>query len=158
MKTRIDALSKRILANLNDTHIDVNNLAERAGCTPEVAEARLERLRASGVLRGVQARVDRAQIGRPHEIMVTGAPSSATDAEALQALCKAQGVTRVWTMASRNSVAFTVVGQNMDDVKARAAAIAQEAGLQDARSTLIVNTLLDDDSRAVQDAFDPNLA
>lgn len=154
MKRGLDALSRRLLGLMaQDAAPDLDSLARDAGCSVDVARARLERLRASGVLRGLQVRVDPSLLGRPHEMLVTGSPSVRTDQGALRRLCEARGVTRVFTLASRSSVAFTLCGQDLSSVEEEARRLALDAGLEEARFTLIVNTLMDDQVHGVRDVL-----
>lgn len=149
---RLDVVSKRILTHLaQDATMELEEVAQHAGCTVEVARERIAAMKRSGVLRGVHVRLDAVRLGRPHEILVTGSPSSRTDREALRRLCDAPGVTRVFTLASRNSVAFTLCGRDMAEVEATAGRLAEEAGLEDPRFTLIVNTLMDDQVHGISD-------
>jgi DNA-binding Lrp family transcriptional regulator len=150
----LDVLSRRLLSELRgQPAFDVAALAQRAGCTPAVAEARLAKMRDLGVLRGVGIQLDQGKLGRPHEVLVTGSPSARTDQSALQALCRAAGVTRVFTLASRSSVAFTMCGTDLQDVERKAKSLAAAAGLEEARFTLIVNTLMDDPAHGVADVL-----
>lgn len=159
MRSGLDQVTKRVLAVMaRDGTADMDHVAREAGCTEEVARARLDRLRAHGVLRGVRLDLDPARLDRPHEVLVTGVPTADTDQAALQALCRGEGVTRVFTLASRASVAFTVRGQDPVDLEARALAMAVNAGLEHARSTLVVKTMLDDPLHGVQDVLPPMAA
>jgi len=151
MKTGLDLVTKRVLACLADDAFDLARAANAAGCSEEVARTRLERLRETGVLKGMRLELDPAKLGRPHEVLVTGVPSGATDLAALRALCEADGVTRVFALASRTSIAFTMRGRDPVDLEERARAIARDAGLEHAGCTLVVNTLLDDPLHGVRD-------
>jgi len=151
---RLDVVSRRILLHFaQDATLDLEQVAARAGCTLEVARQRIDAMRRSGILQGVHLRLDSSRLGRPHEILVTGSPSVRTDREALRSLCDAKGVTRVFTLASRNSVAFTLCGRDLGDVEAAARHLAEAAGLEDARFTLIVNTLMDDQVHGLSDVL-----
>lgn len=62
----LDDMDRAIVAELQrDARTSVAALAEAVGLTPTPLRARLERLEASGVIRGYHADVDPAQVGRP---------------------------------------------------------------------------------------------
>ena len=63
---QLDAADRAIIAQLQrDARTSVAALAELVGLTPTPLRARLERLEASGVIRGYHADVDPAHVGRP---------------------------------------------------------------------------------------------
>lgn len=143
-KIRIDRLSRKILRALQEEpRATVGTIAERVGAEPDVVETRVQQMQEQGVLRGFSVRVDAAKIGYPMEFLVTGAPSVRTTKEVLQSLCRNQGVTRVFTLATQDSVAFTVSGRDIAETEARARALASDAGLEHAQCTMIVQTLFD---------------
>ena len=62
---RLDDIDRAIVAALQrDARLSAAALAELVGLTPTPLRARLERLEASGVIRGYHADVDPAQVGR----------------------------------------------------------------------------------------------
>lgn len=65
----LDDADRRILRHLlADPDIEQPALAERAGVTPATLWRRLERLRARGVLKGVEARIDWRAMGYAVEV------------------------------------------------------------------------------------------
>ncbi len=150
----LDGISKQVLdALVADPRADGDVLAQRLGVQPDVVRSRIDRMRDSGVLRGFSVRLDSEALGVPHEMMVTAAPTDQTTRERLEALCAEPGVTRVWTLASRNSIAFTLRGADADRLQRRAADLAGTAGLADVTTTLVVDTLHDDPSLGVHGAW-----
>lgn len=148
---RMDAIGKQVLgALLDDPLADAPKIARDVGANVAVVEDRLGKLREAGVLQGHAVRLDPTKLGYPHELMVTGTPSDTTTTAALAELCGHAGVSRVWTMASRNAVAFTLCGQDPQELEAAAGRAAQQAGLLSVETTLIVNTLFDDPGRALR--------
>lgn len=150
----LDGIAKQVLdALMLDPRADAASLGERLGLAPDVVQSRIDRMRQNGTLRGFAVRLDSEALGVPHEVMVTATPTDQTTRERLTALCGATGVTRVWTLASRSSVAFTLRGADAERLQKRAAELAVEAGLAEPNITLIVDTLFDDPDTGVHGAW-----
>lgn len=148
---RVDAVAKKVLGELiRDARATAADIAPRIGATPEAVQARIDRLVSEGVLRGFSVHVSAEKLGRPHEMLVTGAPSAVTTRAALEALCSEDGVTRVFTLAHQNAVAFTYRGRDIEEMHHCAATLAERSGLQEPQMTLIVDTLLDDASHGIK--------
>jgi DNA-binding Lrp family transcriptional regulator len=141
----IDRVAKRILDHIA-TNLDFEPaaIARSIGASEEVVRHRLQAMREQGVLRGVDLRVDPQASGGPqYEYLVSGVPTPETDRRAIDRLCGAGGVTRVFAMASAHSVAFTVRGSDPAQTQARAVELARSAGLQQVQAVMIVNTFRD---------------
>jgi len=144
MTSRVDQVGKRILAHMARSFSpDTAAIAKGIGAREEVVRDRIEAMRASGLLRGVDLRVDPEVLGARYEYLVSGVPSAETDKAAIQRLCGEAGVTRVFGLASSHSVAFTVRGSAAAETEARGLAIAQAAGLLHTQAILIVTTFHD---------------
>ncbi len=146
MKTPgVDMISRRLLALLADGGaLDIEALARQVGASPEVVAHRLQALRDNGVLMGMSARVDPSKLGRPLEVFALASSTTRTTSQHLEALAADPSVTRVFTLASRNSVAFTVGGEDAESIRIRIDQLAAAAGLADVEHSLIVRTWLDD--------------
>lgn len=151
-KTRIDRLSRKILRALQvEPRADAETIAAKVGAEPDVVRDRITRLETDGVLQGFSVRVDAVKMGFPMEFLVTGSPSVETTKDALKALCHHQGVTRVFTLATQDSVAFTISGSDIKETEARAQLLARQAGLEHAQCTMIVQTLVDNPTAFLND-------
>jgi DNA-binding Lrp family transcriptional regulator len=140
VKTRLDRMDRLLLLHICDhLEISVAALAQEVGCTKEVAEARLERMRQDGVLLGFHLRVDTNHLPA-HEMLVIGVPSDATTGDAIQQICSSPDVGSVFSLAARTSLAFTLRGQDVATLRARAQQLAIQAGLEQHRGILIVKT------------------
>jgi DNA-binding Lrp family transcriptional regulator len=139
----LDQIAKRILASVATNFLDASAIARHIGASEEVVRHRLAAMQETGVLRGLQPRVDPAALGEGFEYLVSGVPTAQTDRQAIDRLCGAAGVTRVFGMASRHSVAFTVRGGDSAGTQGRALELAKGAGLVQAQAVLIVNTFHD---------------
>ncbi len=141
----VDTISRRLLSALADgAELDIEELAVRVGAAPAVVTQRLARLRDNGVLKGLSPRVDPSKLGRPLEVFALASSTTRTTSQHLETLASDPSVTRVFTLASRNSVAFTVGGEDVDAIRVRIEQLAARAGLADVEHTLIVRTWLDD--------------
>ena len=146
----IDMQSRRVLrAVLRQPRADIPAMAAELEMSEEVVVARMKALEKAGILTGFGPRINAALLGFPHEVLVQGAPSATTSRGALETLCRQPGVTRVFTLAARNSVAFTVRGDDVERIESQAQQIANAAGLVDIQTTLIVDTLHDDIGQGV---------
>lgn len=151
---KVDALGKKVLQHvIKHPRATVAEIAGALEATEPAVQARLDRLLENGILRGFSAQVSAEGLGVPHEILVTCAPSPQTTRAALQALCQSQGVTRVFTLAHQNAIAFTLRGRDLQEMQTRVQELAKNAGLQRPEVTLIVDTLLDDTSLGVERAW-----
>ncbi|HEX2065756.1 MAG TPA: Lrp/AsnC family transcriptional regulator [Candidatus Thermoplasmatota archaeon] len=140
----LDQVSKRILGALTTPGaLDAAAIASRVGASEAVVRQRLAALQEAGVLRGLAPRIDPAALGQAYEVLVSGVPTTGTDRPAIERLCAAAGVTRVFGMASRHSVAFTVRGDAPAQAQDRGLDLARAAGLVQAQAVLIVNTFHD---------------
>ncbi|MCA1812041.1 MAG: Lrp/AsnC family transcriptional regulator [Halobacteriales archaeon] len=139
----LDQIAKRILSSVATNFLDAAAIARHIGASEEVVRHRLASLQEAGVLRGLHPRVDPAALGESYEVLVSGVPTAQTDRQAIDRLCGAAGVTRVFGMAARHSVAFTVRGSDPAAAQGRALELARGAGLVQAQATLIVNTFHD---------------
>lgn len=138
----MDIMTRKILSLIaQDAGYDLEAVAQAAGCTTEVAADRIQRLQKEGVVRGFRASVDLSLVGNHHEALVVGVPSHATGPEALHRLATQPDVARVFTLASQASIAFHIHGSDPDDLDRRAKQLAQEAGLDSHRCTLIVSSI-----------------
>ncbi len=146
MKTPgVDPISRRLLALLAEGGVlDIEEMGRRVGAAPAVVAQRLRSLRENGILVGMGARVDPSKLGRPLEVLALAASTTKTTSQHLEALAQDPSVTRVFTLASRSSVAFTVGGADVESIRVRIEQLAQQAGLADVEHTLIVRTWLDD--------------
>ncbi len=142
MKHRIDQMSKKILAQIaQDAGCDATAIAHAVGCTLEVAQDRIAKLQEDGVIRGFRAHVDLTNVTGHHEALVVGVPTHSTDPTALKRLAAEPDVARVFTMAAQASIAFHIHGKDSDGLERRAAELAEAAGLQAFRCTLVVSSL-----------------
>ncbi len=142
MKHRIDLMSKKILAQIaRDASPDVQAIADAVGCSPAVVEDRIQKLADDGLIRGFRAHVDLSAVTGHHEALVVGIPSHTTDPDALRLLAAAPDVARVYTMASQASVAFHLHGKDATSLDARAAELAEAAGLKSFRCTHVVSSM-----------------
>lgn len=162
-RARVDQVGKRILTHIARTFSpDTSAIARDIGAREEVVRARIAAMQESGLLRGVDLRVDPDILGQRYEYLVSGVPTGTTDREAIQRLCAAAGVTRVFGLASSHGVAFTVRGQDAKETEARGIALANSAGLSHTQAVLIVNTFHDrtgldwESSPVSADAAGPN--
>jgi DNA-binding Lrp family transcriptional regulator len=145
----LDQVAKRILASLaTPAALDPAAIARSIGASESVVRQRLTAMQEAGVLRGLNPRIDPAALGEAYEYLVSGVPTAETDRPAIDRLCAAPGVTRVFGMASRHSVAFTVRGQASAQTQDRALGLARAAGLVQAQAVLIVNTFHDQNGAA----------
>ncbi len=150
----IDGIGKQVLdALLDDPRADAATLGARLGLGADVVQARLDRMQQSGFVSGFTVRLDSDRLGMPHEVLVTATPTDQTTRDRLDGLCHSAGVTRVWTLANRASVAFTLRGSDPDRVREHALVLAVGAGLAEPTVTLIVDTLHDEPSRGVHTAW-----
>ncbi|HUR63812.1 MAG TPA: Lrp/AsnC family transcriptional regulator [Candidatus Thermoplasmatota archaeon] len=151
----LDQVAKRILASIaTPAALDVAAIAKRAGASEEVVRHRLAAMQEAGVLRGLHARVDPALLGETYEYLVSGVASAATDRPAIERLCSAPGVTRVFGMAARHSVAFTVRGASAQ-AQDHGLGLARAAGLLQPQAVLIVNTFHDQSAPVWGEALAP---
>lgn len=150
----LDSIAKQVLdALLLDPRADAATLGQRLDLAPDVVQSRIDRMQETGFVRGFAIRLDSDRLGVPHEVMVTATPTDQTTRERLKELCASPGVTRVWTLASRSSVAFTLRGADANLLEQQATTLATEAGLADSEITLIVDTLFDEPSVGVHGAW-----
>lgn len=150
----LDMQSRRILEALLRTpgnRLEV--VAADLGMAPDVVQARLDALQERGVITGFRAHVDAASLGMPHEVLVQGAPSAETTRDLLEGLAQHPGVTRVFALAARNSIAYTLRGSDPAKVQADALDLASRIGLLDPVATLIVDTIHDDPARGLGSAL-----
>lgn len=153
MKHRIDMMSKKILQQIGiDAGYDVQKIADAVGCNPAVVEDRVAKLLEDGVVKHFRANIDLSILSTFHEALVVGVPTHETDPAALRRLAKEEDVTRVFTMAAQASIAFHVRGTDPNKLEARAAELAQAAGLAAHRTTLVVADV-DSDAPAVTEAL-----
>ncbi|MFO1533459.1 MAG: hypothetical protein ABR562_07170 [Thermoplasmatota archaeon] len=140
----VDQVGKRILAHIARTFSpDTSAIARDIGAREEVVRQRIEAMQASGLLRGVDLRVDPDVLGQRFEFLVSGVPTGNTDRDAIGRLCTASGVTRVFGLASSHSVAFTVRGADPKETEARGLELARAASLVHTQAVMIVSTFHD---------------
>lgn len=140
----VDQVGKRILAHIAHRFVpDASAIARDIGAREDVVRDRLAAMRASGLLRGVDLRVDPGALGARYEFLVSGIPTGTTDRDAIATLCKEAGVTRVFGLASSHSVAFTVRGADPAATQARGLDLARQAGLTHTQAVMIVSTFHD---------------
>lgn len=150
----MDQMGKRILRGLSShVLVDVGAVAKEVGATEEVVRARLAAMREGGLLQGFEVRLDAARLERQYEFLVSGAPTPGTDGQALARLCASGDVTRVFSLASAHSVAFTLVGKDATATRRRAMELAEQAGLRQAQAVLVINTFQDRAAAAVADSL-----
>jgi DNA-binding Lrp family transcriptional regulator len=123
--------------------LDASAIARHIGASEEVVRHRIAAMQQAGVLRGINPRIDPAALGHRYEYLVSGVPTAQTNRQAIESLCSASDVTRVFGMASHHSVAFTVLGGEMAKTQDRALELARAAGLVQAQAVMIVNTFHD---------------
>ncbi|HET6399265.1 MAG TPA: Lrp/AsnC family transcriptional regulator [Candidatus Thermoplasmatota archaeon] len=143
-RPKLDQVSRRILAHLAAAvPLDAAAIGQAIGASEQVVAERLRRLVDGGVVAGPGIRVNPAALGEQYEVLVSGAPTAATDRDVISRLCRTPGVTRVFGLASSHALAFTVAGPDPAAAQAQAQELARSAGLADARSALIVSTFRD---------------
>lgn len=144
VRAPVDQVGKRILSHIAHRFTpDAAAIARDIGAREEVVRDRLQAMRASGLLRGVDLRMDPAALGPSYEYLVSGVPSGDTDRAAIERLCHAPGVTRVFGLASSHSVAFTIRGPDAAAAQARGMELARSAGLAQVQAVMVVNTFHD---------------
>ncbi len=152
---KMDALTRRILAaHASNPGLSADDLAIQLGVAPDVVVHRLDGLRRTGTIQGVRARVDAAQMGYPYEAFILAVPSSQTTRDELEQLAASPLVTRMFTLATRRSIAFTVLGADPDAAFQRGEDLAHAAHLEDVASVMLVDTLSDDPGGALFAAID----
>ena len=140
----VDQVGKRILAHIAQSFApDTSAIARDIGAREEVVRDRIAAMRASGLLRGIDLRVDPDVLGTRYEYLVSGVPTGTTDREAIARLCTQNGVTRVFGLASSHSVAFTLRGADAAQTQARGLELARAAGLLHTQAVMIVSTFHD---------------
>ncbi|MHB8633655.1 MAG: Lrp/AsnC family transcriptional regulator [Thermoplasmatota archaeon] len=140
----MDRVARQILSHLSrHPDFDATRIAQTIGAKEEVVRQRLGAMVQGGVLRGVHLDLNPDAIGMAYEFLLMGMPTSNTDRGAIDRLCGATGVTRVFGVASSHSVVFTVRGTDAAETQVRGLQLANEAGLAQARAIMIVNTFRD---------------
>jgi DNA-binding Lrp family transcriptional regulator len=143
-RIRVDQVGKRILSHISRAFTpDTSAIAKDIGAREEVVRDRIAAMQQSGLLRGVDLRVDPDVLGQQFEYLVSGVPTGITDKQAIQRLCESPGVTRVFGLASSHSVAFTLRGPDAKEVEKRGLQLADAAGLINAQAVMIVSTFHD---------------
>jgi DNA-binding Lrp family transcriptional regulator len=140
----VDQVGKRILAHIAQSFTpDASAIARDIGAREEVVRDRIAAMRESGLLRGIDLRVDPDVLGQRFEYLVSGVPTGTTDRAAISRLCTTPGVTRVFGLASSHSVAFTIRGNDPAQVQQRGLELARVAGLLHTQAVMIVSTFHD---------------
>lgn len=153
-RVAMDQLAKRILRRLSShVLVDAGAVAKEVGATEEVVRQRVAAMREGGLLQGFEVRLDATRLGRQYEFLVSGAPTPGTDGQAIARLCTNGDVTRVFSLASAHSVAFTIVGKDAAATQRRAMALAEQAGLRQAQAVLVINTFQDRAATALADTL-----
>jgi|SRR5688572_10206230 len=139
-----DQVSRRILHHLaSRADVDAQAVAQAVGVSEEVARSRLAAMAKAGLLGGVEVRLPADLAARTSEHLVSGIPGGATDRRAIERLCGAPGVTRVFGLAAPHSIAFTLQSGDAAEGRERALALAREAGLSQPTAVLVLSTLQD---------------
>lgn len=154
VRVPMDQVTKRILRRLaSNVAVDMGAIAKEIGASEEVVRSRVGAMQDGGLLQGFNVRLAPDLLGHAYEYLVSGAPSEATDRQAIGRLCAAGGVTRVFGLASAHSVAFTVVGSDPAATQRRGLDLARQAGLVQPQAILIVNTFHDGAASVLPEAL-----
>ncbi len=130
-----DALTKKILQHIQ-SGASPASLAARLGCTDEALHGRLGNLQRAGA---IEIRVRPEHMGMVHELHVTGTPTHRTHPDALRTLAKNAGPVR--TLAS-GQAQFCLPAADLDAVESIARKLAEDAGLEDVQTQMVVGRFL----------------
>lgn len=115
--SNLDATDRSILAALDeDGRMPTAMIAVRLGLARGTVQARLEKLRESGVLRAHSARVTPAALGRPVAASVQVELDQHQITEAIAALASIPEVLECFAPAGNTDLLLRVVAKNPDDL------------------------------------------
>lgn len=113
----LDATDRKILSVLDeDGRMPTAMIAVRLGLARGTVQARLEKLRVSGVLRAHSSRVTPAALGRPVAASVQVELDQHQIAEAIAALASIPEVLECFAPAGNTDLLLRVVAKNPDDL------------------------------------------
>ena len=141
----MDAIDGKIVALLvEDARRPYGDIAKRVSLSPPAVKRRVDRLRASGALRGFTAVLDHASLGASTEALVElfFAPGTLLD-EVARTLERHPEVVEAWSVAGEPDAVARVRARDNADLERVIMAIQKEGPVERTRSQVVLSQLVD---------------
>jgi DNA-binding Lrp family transcriptional regulator len=141
----MDATDGKIVALLvEDARRPYGDIAKRVSLSPPAVKRRVDRLRASGALRGFTAVLDHASLGASTEALVElfFAPGTLLD-EVARTLERHSEVVEAWSVAGEPDAVARVRARDNADLERVIMAIQKEGPVERTRSQVVLSQLVD---------------
>ena len=141
----MDATDGKIVALLvEDARRPYGDIAKRVSLSPPAVKRRVDRLRASGALRGFTAVLDHASLGASTEALVElfFAPGTLLD-EVARTLERHPEVVEAWSVAGEPDAVARVRARDNADLERVIMAIQKEGPVERTRSQVVLSQLVD---------------